>query len=325
MLSVDGGPEKRLTVNGAGQFLSLRLSADGKRLTAALQTVSREVWKAPLTPDAEANGKSAVRLLDESVDPMWLDAARSVPLLLVNSALTGSRNLWTVDLLSPGHPRQITMFAGNNLTHAGISPDGSRVAYTSLETGNAEIWTVNVDGSNPQQITHHPAADFWPSWSPDAKWLLFGSVRSGSPQLWKVAASGGEPEQITRNGGVRGNWSPTGDRIAYASDGVNGIRNAIEVSDLSGKVELQIPYDDADMALPTWSPDGRRFTAVHRERGDCNSVWIFDAQTGKGYKAVQFPAKFNLWFRACWTVDGKSVVVNRQELVSNVVLLENFW
>ena len=56
-----------------------------------------------------------------------------------------------------------------------------------------------------------------------------------------------------------------------------------------------------------------------------SSVWVFDAQTGKGYNAVQFPGKFNLRFRACGTPDGKSVVVNRQELVSNVVLLENFW
>lgn len=34
------------------------------------------------------------------------------------------------------------------------SPDGSQIAFASTRSGTNEIWAVNVDGSNPRQLTH---------------------------------------------------------------------------------------------------------------------------------------------------------------------------
>ena len=44
-------------------------------------------------------------------------------------------------------------------------------------------------------------------------------------------------------------WSPSGDRIAYAGDGV-------VVADPDGS-DVQVVSPDAGYALATWSPDGR--------------------------------------------------------------------
>jgi hypothetical protein len=54
-----------------------------------------------------------------------------------------------------------------------------------------------------------------------------------------------------------------------------------------------------------------------------DSVWTFDAESGQGRKAIQFPDGFHLLFRAVWTPDGKSIIVNRSETTSHIVLLEN--
>jgi len=320
ILSIAGGPVRRMTLNGSGIFASGSVSRDGTRFLTAIQTFQREVWKVPLGPDPKANGRQATRLLDSSGDPMWIQVSKGT--LLFNSRASGARNLWTKPLDGSGAPRQITSLPGNVVTHASLSPDASRVAYTSLEAGNGEIWVRNVDGSNPVQLTRQGTAAFWPIWSRDGAWIVFGAFQKGAPQLWKAPATGGQPILLTQHLGVRGDWSPVSNRIVY-STATEG--NHLEMADAeTGTVLWKTPWPDAGITLPCWSPDGRRFTAIRSESPQEHSVWIFDSQTGEGRLAVKFPPPFHMIFRVAWTGDGKSLIVNRSETVSHIVLVENF-
>jgi Tol biopolymer transport system component len=329
MTDVEGGTPRRLTLNHSGIFASMNVSRDGSRLMASLGETEYEVWKAPLGPDPEANGRQAQRLLDNAGSPMWIHTAG--PLLLYSSTLSGTRNLWVMPLDGTGPPRQVTSSEMGTVTHASLSPDGSRVAYSSYHTGNAEIWTMNTDGSDPVQLTHRPAADYWPVWTADGKWLAFGSENPEMPQLWRMPSGGGEPVRMTKDSGIRGDWSPVENRIVYAAGAhlyggpFATTAPRLEVAGFDGRTIRTIPWPSAGLALPVWSPDGRKFTALHGESQDNHSVWIFDADSGKGQLAVKFPGRFQLIFRACWTPDGKSVIVNRQQAVNHVVMLENFW
>jgi Tol biopolymer transport system component len=62
---------------------------------------------------------------------------------------------------------------------------------------------IAVNGGRPVQLTHDPAADWYPVWSPDGRHLYFLSNRSGSMNLWRVAVDGDSgrvedpPEQVT--------------------------------------------------------------------------------------------------------------------------------
>jgi Tol biopolymer transport system component len=281
-----------------------------------------EVWEAPLDSDPESNGRAARRLLDDSYGGLWIHSAG--PGMLFNSWLTGSRNLWLMPLDGSGAPRQMTSFAENSVTHAALSPDGRQVAYTSLQTGNAEIFTMNVDGSSTTQLTRTVSSEFWPAWTHDGQWISFASEGQGRPQIWRMPASGGEPVQLTKNGGIRGDWSPVDNRFVHVVGGP-ARKPSLEVVDFDGDVLLSVEWPDALRTLPVWSPDGRRFSATKAESPDNDSVWVFDATTGEGTPAVRFPGRFRLSFRVLWTPDGRSVVVNPLEQISHVVLLENFW
>jgi Tol biopolymer transport system component len=326
-ISLDAGELRRLTLLPKGVFTSCSVSADGKRLVGSIEDPDWEIWKAPLGGDPVSNGKAAVRLLDHAWEPMWIQVPRAGTLLF-NSPATGIRNLWTLPLEGEGSPKQITFLSRPDISHAALSPDGARVVYVSAESGGGQIWLANSDGSGARQLTNNSATNFWPFWSPDGQSIAFASQsRSNSPDLWRVPAAGGEAVQITHGGGFRGDWSPDGSRIAYDIQVLQGspregdFQSTIEIADSStGKVQMTKHLKTA-LGSPVWSPDGKQLTATALD----NSVWLIDPQTGQQRLVVQFPQGFVSIFRAAWTQDGKSVIVNRRERPSRVVLMENFW
>ncbi len=106
------------------------------------------------------------------------------------------------------------------------SPDGSRIAWTSYQDGDAEIFVMNADGSGQQRLTDNTALDAYPSWSPDGQRLVFTSDRAGGRwALWTMAANGSSPQQLTfptTVDHVDPSWSPDGSIIAFAAFPVTG-------------------------------------------------------------------------------------------------------
>ena len=156
------GSITRFTTNVAQGFNSPSLSADGSRMVVTANSPQREVWKVPFGPDALESGRSAVRLVDATLDPMWTFVTRDGKTLLFNNALVGSRNLWTMPLDGSSKPRQITSMAGDAIMHSSLSPDAAQVAFASSATGDSDVWVQNVDGSDLRQLTNDAPAEAWP-------------------------------------------------------------------------------------------------------------------------------------------------------------------
>ena len=55
----------------------------------------------------------------------------------------------------------------------------ARIAFVSDRDGNFEIYVMDADGGNQQNLTNNPTADYFPSWSPDGKRIVFSAVREG--------------------------------------------------------------------------------------------------------------------------------------------------
>eukprot|EP00004_Rigifila_ramosa_P003768 TRINITY_DN1400_c0_g1_i1.p1 TRINITY_DN1400_c0_g1~~TRINITY_DN1400_c0_g1_i1.p1 ORF type:complete len:1126 (+),score=293.81 TRINITY_DN1400_c0_g1_i1:230-3379(+) len=92
-------------------------------------------------------------------------------------------------------------------THPRFSPDGTRVLFTSDQSGCQNLWTVGADGTGAAQLTNEPYRFVsHGAWSPDGatvaavKW--FTSTRSiPAGEVWLFPASGADAGAGTRLAG----------------------------------------------------------------------------------------------------------------------------
>ena len=100
-----------------------------------------------------------------------------------------------------GNPRRLT---NNPLDewYPSWSPDGKRIAFTSMKNGgNWEIYVMDADGGNQRNLTKNPFSDRDPSWSPDGKRIAFVSNRDEDEnrEIYVMDADGGNPQNLTKN------------------------------------------------------------------------------------------------------------------------------
>ncbi len=106
-----------------------------------------------------------------------------------------------------------------------LSPDGSRLAVVVVSAGGSALWTKDVSGGLPSQLTVGRGPFGSPSWNPDSRTVAFISFSSGPPTIWQRNADGsGQAEQIPvppAAGLFTLTWSPDG-RLVYSIERVLG-------------------------------------------------------------------------------------------------------
>ncbi|MEO1664311.1 MAG: hypothetical protein AAFU54_06725 [Chloroflexota bacterium] len=126
-------------------------------------------------------------------------------------------------------------------TNPAWSPDGTEIAYTTIENNNAEVFLMSATGFERRPFTSNPARDYAPAWSPDGEFIAFKSDR--------------ETE----------------------TDADSGTGLYIALKDRTGLRRLT-DTDDATHA-PAWSPDGSEILFTRRVDGR-SAIHVVDVETG---------------------------------------------
>jgi Tol biopolymer transport system component len=112
---------------------------------------------------------------------------------------TGTTELFKLDLKT----LELTQLTDNELVEkfSSWSPDGERIAFSMRENNDlakADIYIINSDGSNQQQITNTPYAEQELAWSLDGKKIAFHatSIADGD-QIYTINLEDGHFVKIT--------------------------------------------------------------------------------------------------------------------------------
>jgi Tol biopolymer transport system component len=136
-------------------------------------------------------------------------------------------------------------------TEPALSPDGTRIAYSSNESGNNDIWVQQIATGHKINLTKdYEGDDGMSAWSADGDWIAFSSERNDGG-IFVMSALGGPARQVTTARG-RASWSPDGTKLVYST----GFTKMYVVA-LSGGAAVHVPLPHSARA-PTWSPDGSR-------------------------------------------------------------------
>ena len=199
------------------------------------------------------------------------------------------------------------------------SPDGKKIAFSSLINGQDDIYIINADGSGETRLTDNPFTDLCPAWSNDGEKILFVSTRDSSDpssyiyELYVMDADGSNQTRLTYYEAhcSSPSWSPDGSRIIISFDS-DAMRNVGIYSIKSDGTDLiRIIYDeeqsDTEASL---SPDGSRI--VFRSlRPDYNTKslvhGIFVSQAdGTNQVMISNPDYGDV--SPSWSPDGRMIV-----------------
>ncbi len=92
-----------------------------------------------------------------------------------------------------------------------------KIVFVSNKSGNEDIWSMNIDGSELTQLTNNPESDQYPSVSPDGKKIAYGAFIGGTQQIMVMNWDGSDKKQITfgQNRHAFPSWSFDGRYIFF--------------------------------------------------------------------------------------------------------------
>ena len=200
------------------------------------------------------------------------------------------------------------LWAMGRLGGMAVSQDGAKVAYTvsyysvPQNKSNSEVFVMNADGSDNQQITHTPKGESNVVWTKDGK-LRFLSSESGSSQIWEMDADGSNRKQLTNyDGDIEGfAFSPDESKVLFVSQVKTVASTADKYPDLpkaSGRIITDLMYKHWDEWVTT---------APHPFVADFNNGLenVTDILEGEPYESPMKP--FGGMEQLAWSPDGKQI------------------
>ena len=184
------------------------------------------------------------------------------------------------------------------------SPDGSKILFTSVRSGDLEVWLMNADGSNPEQLTHEIGYDGGGFFSADGNSIVWrasrpegeelkdyqallaeGLIRPRKLEIYTMNLADRNPIKLTDNGAANfaPYFHPDGRRIIFCSN-VNdpkGRNFDLYLVDVATKQVEQVTFYESFDGFPMFTRDGRTLVfASNRDgavRGETNifvAEWV---------------------------------------------------
>lgn len=183
-----------------------------------------------------------------------------------------------------------------------FSPKGDRIIFTSLRSGDLELYLMNPDGTGVEQLTDKPGYDGGAFFSLDGEWIVWRASRPtgkalqdyqalledalihpGKLEIYIMNLEDRKPIQLTNNGAANFGpyWHPDGKHIIFSSN-LNDPRgrnfDLYMIDTGTREIERITHYDGFD-GFPMFSHDGKQLVfssnRLGKVKGETN-IFIAD-------------------------------------------------
>jgi Tol biopolymer transport system component len=178
-----------------------------------------------------------------------------------------------------------------------------RIIYTSLSSGDLELWTMNPDGSGKKQFTRREGYDGGPVFSRDGKRVVWRATDPDNKtvmarykelikenltepmkmELFISDADGKNVKQLTKFGcaSFAPSFTPDGKKVIFSSNkhDCDGRRFELYMINTDGTGLEQVTFFGGFASFPEFSPDGRKlvFASDYKARGRYEfDIWTAD-------------------------------------------------
>ena len=169
-----------------------------------------------------------------------------------------------------GYNPQTIVSSNEPLLSPAWSPDGTRIAYVSLENRKPVIYIQSLTTGARQLLANFRGSNSAPTWAPDGRQLAVTLSRDGGSHIYLINADGSGVQRIVTSGGIdtEPNFSRDGRSILFTSDR-GGSPQIYRFTLGSGSVE-RMTFEGNYNVSPRHLPDGKGFVFVRREGGRFN-------------------------------------------------------
>ncbi len=211
--------------------------------------------------EMNADGNQVRKVTDLRLEDSWMSSRNEGEEMIVSGRIGKEIRfqLFLVDIKS-GKYTQLTTDTAASYADPHFSPDGKQIVFRhrknrrNYKNEKAEIWIMDVDGSNLKQLTYFPedTTAQWhsyhagpPFWEPSQNIISYISRQKGKHNIFTMLPDGSNTRQLTTDTLSEGwhAWSPDGEWLAFDRSNKEGYKFDIYLRNRDGSGQKKLTTD----------------------------------------------------------------------------------